>query len=136
LVAAGFQGLVGCISEAFGCTPNIDAGSSVQDATFYGQLIIPGRSTDTGADVAVRVSNFGHLAVYALERLGAYSDAERDSLMAEADRSRVEFALGESGYVVLPEDVLWKRYDGVNQALLTLYGDRRPEWFIRYFDYI
>jgi hypothetical protein len=76
LVAAGFQGLVGCISEAFGCTPNIDAGSSVQDATFYGQLIIPGRSTDTGADVAVRVSNFGHLAVYALERLRVWAVTE------------------------------------------------------------
>jgi hypothetical protein len=98
--------------------------------------VIPAGSTDTGADIAVRVSNFGNLAVYAIERLGAHTDAEREALMSEGDRDRVETALVGSGYVVLPEDVLWRPYDGSNEALRRFYDERHPSWFIRFFDYI
>jgi hypothetical protein len=56
--------------------------------------------------------------------------------MSEGDRDRVETALVGSGYVVLPEDVLWRPYDGSNEALRRFYDERHPSWFIRFFDYI
>jgi hypothetical protein len=102
------------------------------------QARIPTGATETGADIAVLVSNFGSLAMYALENAGAYDDAERELLMSERDRDRVESALANSGYVALAEDVLWEPYDGANQYLLDLYARARyrPTWFIRFFSYI
>jgi hypothetical protein len=137
-VEARFEELLALLSRAFRCQVAAESGAYVQDASFYGEAVIPAGSTETGADIAVRVSNFGTLAVYGLELLGTYTDAEREVLMSPVDRDRVETALTDSGYVALPEDALWEPYDGANQWLVDFYAGMkyRPTWFIRFFDYI
>src|SRR5262245_20205171 len=115
--ARRFSALVEGLDRAFACRCDAEAYPLVQDASFYGQVRIPASATAMGAEIHIRVSNFACLAVYGLEGLGAYSDAERDVLLDAADRDRVEDALTATGHVVLPEDVLWTDYDGTNDAL-------------------
>jgi hypothetical protein len=136
--ATRFLDLLARLNQTFNCEVASESWPIVQDCSFYGQARIPASSTETGADIALRVSNFGNLAVYALELLGAYDDAERELLMTERDRDLVETDLADSGYVALPEDVLWEPYDGANQSLRDFYA-RQPDqatWFIRFFDFI
>jgi hypothetical protein len=137
--ATRFKELLARLNQTFNCEVASESWPDIQDASYYGQAKIPTGSTETGADIAVRVSNFGNLAVYALELLGAYDDAERELLMSERDRDRVETALADCGYVALPEDILWEPYDGANQGLLDHHaraGYEQPTWFLRYFGFL
>jgi hypothetical protein len=135
-VSKRFEELLGRLNRAFNCLLSSESGTRVQDASYYGKAVIPAESTETGADITVVISNFGNLSVYAIERPGAYSDAEREVLISQSDRDRVEAALAEAGYVVLPEDVLWERYDGANEALKRYWSDRQSSWFDRFFSYL
>jgi hypothetical protein len=136
--AARFATLVEYLDSVFVCRCATDAGPDhVQDASFYGTIIIPAAATNSGADIAIRVSNFGTLAVYAIEQLGVYDDAERDVLLDPGDRARVETALADTGHVVVPESVLWNEYDGANDSWKTHFADETtPTWFVRYFDWV
>jgi hypothetical protein len=87
--------------------------------------------------IVVRVSNFGDLAVYAAENLGCWTEAERDQLLSERDRRRVEEALGSAGYFIVPEDILEVRYDGQNDYWRTYFpNEPEPTWFTRFFDWV
>jgi hypothetical protein len=136
--AARFTELLARLNQTFNREVASESWPGVQDASYYGQARIPAGSTETGADIQLCVSNFGNLAVYALEGLGEYSDAERELLMSERDSDRVETALADSGYVALPEDLLWEPYDGANRWLRDFYARQaaRLTWFIRFFNYI
>ncbi|MFI9783464.1 hypothetical protein ACIHEI_08155 [Kitasatospora sp. NPDC051984] len=112
----------------------------VQDASLHGRVEIPASATKLGEQIVVSVSNFGSMAVIAAENPGVHTDtaeAVEEGALAPADLEAVERALTELGYVVLPEELLTRPYDGVNEGFASYYGDGLPcEWWIRYFDYL
>ena len=132
-VERSFDTLVGLLEAGFGTSCRVDAGSSIQDASYFGQVVVPAAATGSGADVFVRVSNFGKLAVWGLTAPGLYSGDELDLLLVAADREIVEQAVVAGGFVAVLEDLLWERYDGSVQWVSE---DSRPTWFTRFFDYL
>lgn len=128
-----FADMVVRLERDFGTTCRIDAGVVVQDASYYGQVVVPAEATNSGADLFIRVSNFGSTAVLGIEAPGTYLDEEVDALLDGADRDRIERALLDGGYKVVPEAVLWERYDGRSE---WLHRETRTSWFTRFFDYL
>jgi hypothetical protein len=133
---ARFAALVAAVEARFGCICTVDAGMSVQDASYLGQLEIPASATATETEVFVRVSNFGGLALLGAERPGVYDDEETRILIAYADWRNVLEVLTNHGYVVLLEDALSRPYDGTSDALRRPYARTPATWFDRYFDYL
>ncbi|WP_159705613.1 hypothetical protein [Arthrobacter sp. 18067] len=127
-----FDGLVVRLNAAFGTVCGADRG--VQDATHHAQVIVPADATATGRNLVVRVSNFGSLAVLALENPGAYDQQEFDALVHESDVARISESLDEGNYILIPEEPLWKPYDGCVPARVFL--PSKPSWWLRYFDYL
>ncbi|MFI5533019.1 hypothetical protein ACIA8O_31225 [Kitasatospora sp. NPDC051853] len=124
-----FERLVAGLESSFGSRCEVDR--QVQDAAFHGRLDVPGEATVAGERIVVKVSNFGSMAVIAAENPGIHLDtgeAVEAGALDPADLARVEEVLAELGYVVLPERLLWRRYDGVVPGLET--------WWNRYFDYL
>jgi hypothetical protein len=127
-----FEQLVSGLDTAFDCQS--DADRSVQDATLHARVAVPAEATATGERLVVRVSNFGSLATASLENPGAYDTAELKTLLAAEDAARVYKVLDDLGYVVVPEEPLWRDYDG--SVPLSVFAPQRPSWWIRYFDYL
>lgn len=97
------------LSATFRWQITTDAGSgAVQDASFLGDVVVPADAGRSNAQVVIRLSNFGRLAVVAVEGFGIYDESEREALLDELDRSRVQEALREEGYVEVPEFILWR----------------------------
>ena len=67
------------------------------------------------------------------ERVLELAVQETAGLLDAEDRLRVVAALGQSGYVLVPEDPLWDDYDG-SSPLNDGYPDRPATWFTRFFD--
>ena len=132
-VERSFNELVGLLEASFGTPCRVDAGVLVQDASFFGQIVVPAAETRSGGDLFVRVSNFGKLVVFGLTAPGAYSVDELGLLLSTGDRELIERALVAGGFVAVAEDLLWERYDGTVQWLIE---DTRPTWFTRFFDYL
>ncbi len=129
--------LVNRLSADFGWRLSTDAGtSSVQDASFLGDIEIPAPATRSGERIVIRLSNFGQLAVVALEGFGVHDTSEFSVLIDDTDRRTIERALGDEGYRLVPESILWRDYDGTSDALRAAYPQTRPTWWIRYFDYL
>jgi hypothetical protein len=83
------------------------------------------------------VSNFGSLAVYALQGFFEYRTDEFRILLDSSDRSRIEVALVESGHVSIPEEIVWSEYDGVSDFWQRNFPSRPPPtWFDRFFDWV
>lgn len=122
-----FGALTAELEREFGCKCDADAWPDVQDASYFGRLVIPARATATGGDVVVVVSNHWPLAVYALENPGVYGAAELDALLDPLDKERVERVLLGAGHVIVPEALLWTAYEGSSVGVST--------WWIRFFDY-
>ncbi|MCP5070069.1 MAG: hypothetical protein GY946_26160 [bacterium] len=128
-----FAEMVTRLEHNFRTTCRVDAGVRVQDASHYGQVVVPAEATSSGADLFVRASNFGSMAVYGIEAPGVYLDEERDALLDRADRERIEQALLDSNFRIVPEAVLWERYDGRSK---WLHREPQTSWFTRFFDYL
>lgn len=125
---ARFARLVNLIETAFRCDCNTDAGPLlIQDAAFFGDVMIPGEVTETGQELCVRVSNFGPMATFGSSR----GDAADPVDVALADRERVEVALVSAGYFLVPKGVLLSAYDGRAGGSPFLYT-----WWSRFFDYL
>ncbi|MBO2453423.1 hypothetical protein J4573_40465 [Actinomadura barringtoniae] len=129
---ARFDLLVEELDKAFTCRCRADR--QVQDASHHGDVLVPAAHTAGGEQIIIRVSNFGDLAVYSPGNLGQYLDAEKP-LPAE-DRRRVEGALNELGYRMVPEDLLHARYDGRSPLARYYPPEHPPTWFVRFFDYL
>ena len=87
--------------------------------------------------VVVRVSRYGSLAVYELELFGVYDREETALLLDPHDRDRVELALVSTGHDIVPADLLWTKYDGVNDHWQTHFpNEPPPTWFTRFFDWV
>ncbi|WP_035847157.1 hypothetical protein [Kitasatospora azatica] len=133
-----FDCLVDRLDTAFATRCMADR--SVQDASLHARVEVPAAATKIGEGIVVSVSNFGLMAVVAAENPGVYLDtteAVEEAALHADDLAAVERALIELGYVVLPERLLTRPYNGVSAPLLSYYGEGRPcDWWIRYFDYL
>jgi hypothetical protein len=129
--------LISALSTSFNWKLTIDAGTgAVQDASFLGDISIPPQATCSGHRIVIRLSNFGHLAVVAAEGFGVHDQAQMAMLIDDQDRHAVARALGDGGYRIVPEDLMWRPYDGRSDSLRAAYATSIPSWWIRYFDYI
>jgi hypothetical protein len=132
-----FGALVEALERLFACMCSVDAGfPKIQDATFYGTVSVPAEATSTGGQIAVRVSNFGRIAVYDLELFGAYDSDERRCLLDLADVARVEAALDSTNHESIPVEVLWTVYDGRSDYWKGTFPSASPTWFTRFFDWV
>jgi hypothetical protein len=129
---ARFERLVQRLDTAFDCRS--DADRSVQDASLHARVVVPAEATATGERVVVCVSNFGSLATVSLENPGAYGTAELETLLTEEDAARVHGALDDLDYVVVPEEPLWRDYDG--PSTISFLGEPPQTWWVRFFDYL
>jgi hypothetical protein len=106
----------------------------VQDSSLHGRIDIPAAATATGRPLVVLVSNFGPLAVLAVDNPGVWTDAEAARLLHPDDAGRVHTALADLGYTLIPEEPLWEPYDGVCDP--AIFSPSEPTWWLRYFDYL
>lgn len=127
---ARFNQLAERLNRDFGCQCWVDG--EVQDASFHGRIDIPAAATATGERLVIVISNFGDLAVLALENPGVWDDEEAAQVLQPNDTTRIRKALDDLGYTLIPEGPLWKRYDGPAGTLTA------PDatWWTRYFDYL
>ncbi|MFU8873021.1 hypothetical protein [Micromonospora sp. SL4-19] len=122
-----FNHLAERLDRDFGCQCDVDR--HVQDASFHGRIDIPAAATTTGERLVIVISNFGDLAVLAVENPGVWDDEEAAQVLHPDDTSRIHKALDDLGYTLIPEEPLWNRYDGVC-------GPAISTWWVRYFDYL
>lgn len=125
-----FLALMGRLEAEFGGDVSADGWDSVQDASHFGRLVVPADLTESSARLVVTVSNFSPLASVALENPGVYDQVEFEALLEPDDRRRLDTALGSTGYVVVPDSLLWRPYDG---EVEFLHGG---SWWIRFFDHL
>jgi hypothetical protein len=95
--------------------------TSIQDASFHGQLVLPRALLTEDYIASLRVSNFGNLAT-------VYDD---DSVVAPEALATMRDVLGAFGYIYVPSGILMLRYTGNNPAI-----SRSRSWDYRYFDYL
>ncbi len=107
----------------------------VEDASLHARVDVPAPVTATGRVLVVCVSNFGNLAVLALDNPGAWTQEELEQTVASSDIERITNALNDLGYVLLAEEPLWTGYSGPS-ALTQLGARNGATWWTRYFDYL
>ncbi|MFI7598986.1 hypothetical protein [Actinoplanes sp. NPDC049681] len=126
---ARFNALAERLDRDFNCQTDVDR--NAQDASFHGRIDIPAAATATGERLVIVISNFGDLAVLAVENPGVWDAEEAASVLNPDDNNRIHRALHDLGYVAVPEGPLWKRYDGPGGVLAS-----DASWWNRYFDYL
>lgn len=129
---ARFEQLAKTLDAQFHCRAEVDR--HVQDASLHGRITMPAAATATGRPLVVLISNFGGLAVLAVDNPGVRTDAEAAHLLDADDANRVHTALADLGYTLIPEEPLWRRYDGACDPAVFAPSD--ATWWIRYFDYL
>jgi len=125
-----FERLAQRLDTDFGCQCNVDR--DVQDASLHGRIDIPASATATSRPLVVSVSNFGSLAVLSVDNPGVWTDTE--ALLYADDAHRVQAALSDLGYTLIPEELLWEPCDGVCDP--GIFAPSEATWWIRYFDYV
>jgi hypothetical protein len=134
-VAASFGHLLSRLEADFGaqCT----AEREIQDSSQYGRIEIPAEVTACGTRIIVSVSKFGSLAVVSAENPGAFlgtTDAREEGELDDGDLNKAERVLSDLEYVLVPEELLTRRYDGVSRLALQGVGGRwQPSWWDRFF---
>ena len=131
-VRGQFDQLTDRLGGAFSCACTVD---HPEDASFHGRIEIPAEATSTGSQLVITVSNFGGLAVVAVDNPGVWSREEFTELLHPDDAERIYAALDSLGYTVVPEEPLWQPYDGSGR-LRQLHPAHPPTWWIRFFDYL
>ncbi len=96
--------------------------------------------------LAVRLSNFGDLAVVTTPAPGSHDDlghAVADGAVCETDRRRIKSALSGLGYVLVPQRLLHCLYDGVTwlaggTGAVTSYSAHRGRaaWWTGLFEHL
>ncbi|MCX4689605.1 hypothetical protein OG401_35840 [Kitasatospora purpeofusca] len=113
------------------CTTDPDT----QDSSEFGRVTVPAEATVCGTRIVISVSKFGSLALVCADNPGAFfgtDDARAEGELDGADLAKVERALAELGYVVVPEELLETDYDGPSRLPSFV---QRPSWWNRFFGY-
>ncbi|KOX11058.1 hypothetical protein [Streptomyces sp. NRRL B-3648] len=132
------------LDEAFGHPCKLD--DQIQDASYYFKITLLAEATETRIPVGVRLSNYGNLAVATTPMPDSHDDldqAVRGGALSVADRGRIEAALTEFGYTLIPPRLLHRPYDGVTDLAeegpcYAGYGpyQGRATWWTRYFEHL
>ncbi len=91
------------LDEAFGHPCKLD--DQIQDASYYFKITLLAEATEARIPVGVRLSNYGNLAVVTTPMPDSHDDldqAVRGGALSVADRGRIEAALTEFGYTLIP----------------------------------
>jgi hypothetical protein len=128
-VRARFEELVQRIDDSFDCRCDVDR--NVQDASLHGRIDIPAAATRSGSPLVIGTSNFGDLALMAVDNFDVWSDADTAELLHPDDAHRIRGALADLGYTLIPDDLIYARYDGPSAATAPIRC-----WFDRYFSYM
>lgn len=135
--AASLKHLVSDLESAFGT--ECPAEGNTQDSSEYGRLEIPATATVCGTRIIVCLSKFEPLAMIAAENPGAYLGLDEAQALGDLDgrdRASVQRVVQDAGYVVVPEELLSRRYDGQSLTLLSSReAHRQPSWWDRFFGY-
>lgn len=126
-----FGSLVARLEDSFAarCTAEQDA----QDSSEYGRVDVPAEATVCGTRIVVCVSKFGSLALVCADNPGAFfgtDDAQAERELDAADLAKVDRALVDLGYAVVPEELLECDYDGPSRLPRHV---QRPTWWHRFF---
>ncbi|MEU5430715.1 hypothetical protein AB0H73_34650 [Streptomyces olivoreticuli] len=121
-------------------------GDTAEDASYSFMVRIPAAATGAGVPLAVRLSNFGDLAVVTTPAPDSHDDLDHavaDGAVSETDRRRIESALSDLGYVLVPQRLLHSPYDGVTwladeTGTVISYGAHRGRatWWTRLFEHL
>nr|WP_202487132.1 hypothetical protein [Streptomyces sp. SID8354] len=132
------------LTHDFGWACGLD--DQIQDASYYLKVAIPAEATEAGVPLAVRLSNFGNLAVVTTPRPDSHDDldqAVQEGALTAADRSRIETALHDFGYTLVPPRLLHRPYGGVTRLadegyFYASYGPHQgcATWWTRYFEHL
>ncbi|MEU8184819.1 hypothetical protein AB0B85_08535 [Micromonospora sp. NPDC049044] len=131
-LAASCRTLVADLDSRFATSCPIER--DIQDSAQYGRIEVPGPATVCGTRIVVLVSKFTPLAMVAADNPGAFlgtDEACAEGELDAGDLEKVEQALVGSGHLVIPEELLMTRYDGV--AHLRFCGSGGPYWWDRFF---
>ncbi|MEV6977674.1 hypothetical protein [Kitasatospora sp. NPDC093806] len=133
-IAARFGTLVARLEGDFAtrCTAEPDT----QDSSEYGRVTVPAAATLRGTRIVVCVSKFGSLALVCADNPGAFfgtDDAQAEGELDGADLAKVDRALTELGYVMVPEELLESDYDGPSRLPSFV---QRPSWWNRFFGFL
>jgi len=134
--AVPFGRLVSALEGDFGtsCTAERDT----QDSSEYGRVTVPAEATVCGTRIVVCVSKFGSLALVSADNPGAFfgtEDARAAGDLDAGDLAKVEQALIDLGYVVVPEELLNLRYDGGSRLRPWDSTPWQPCWWDRFFGF-
>jgi len=117
---ATFVALARALEQRLGYPCAYETGSSIQDASFHGQIRLPREVLTDEYIVQLRASNFGHLATI-------YDD---DTVVERDARATIVSTLDEFGYVYIPSDVVNAPYTGRNRGVsgFRTWGERFFDW--------
>jgi hypothetical protein len=126
-----FDGLVARLEDGFSarCATERDA----QDSSEYGRVTVPADATVCGTRIVVCVSKFGSLAVICADNPGTFlgtEEAQAEGELDPEDLGKVDRALADLGYAVVPEELLESDYDGPSRLPWHV---QRPSWWHRFF---
>ncbi|MGW3338526.1 hypothetical protein ACWDCL_13755 [Streptomyces sp. NPDC001009] len=133
------------LSDDFGGPCRLDR---TQDASAYFRTAVAAHLTAAGVPLGIRLSNYGWLAAVTAPLPDSHADlddAVEQGAVSAADRRRVEVALTELGYEIVPLRLLHHRYDGVTWladdvpgAVVLSYGPHAGEatWWTRFFEHL
>lgn len=104
----------------------------MQDAAAYFTVGVPPEATEAGWPIRVWLSNYGDLASISPPSgfPDRVSNAVAEGRISGADRLRLEAALFDLGYVLVPQRPLKHSYDGIHTDWLWV-GE--PNWWVRFF---
>lgn len=129
---ARFNQLAQRLDRDVNCQTRVDR--HAQDASFHGRIEIPASATTTGHPLVIVISNFGDLAVLAVDNPGVWDDEEAAQLLHPDDGTRIRRAIDDLSYTLIPEEPLRQRYDGAWDP--DIFGPGEATWWTRYFDYL
>ncbi|MEU9165331.1 hypothetical protein AB0D29_34280 [Streptomyces sp. NPDC048424] len=105
---------------------------TMQDAAAYFIVCVPQEGTEASWPIRIWLSNYGDLA--SISPPSGFPDRISDTVPQDAisptDHLRLESALADLEYVLVPHRPLKRAYDGIHTDW-TWVGD--PTWWIRFF---
>ncbi|WP_328624239.1 hypothetical protein OHA88_03995 [Streptomyces sp. NBC_00353] len=127
--AVRFKDLVARLEGDF--ATSCAAEQDTQNSSEYGRIVVPAEATVRGTRIVVCVSKFGSLALVSADNPGAFlgtEDAMAEEELDSDDLAKVDRALTDLGYMVVPEETLTLDYDGPSYL-----DSSRPSWWDRFF---